>query len=65
MKDTIENILKQMTLEEKATLLTGDANMLTHAIERLGIPALHLADGPHGTRLEPKKTAPTFPICAT
>ena len=61
MKDTIENILKQMTLEEKATLLTGDANMLTHAIERLGIPALHLADGPHGTRLEPEKNCTHFP----
>lgn len=61
MSNTIEAIVQQMTFEEKASLLTGDANMLTHAVERLGIPALNLADGPHGTRLAPEKNCTHFP----
>ena len=39
-----------MTLEEKATLLTGDSAWTTAAIARLGLPSLRMADGPHGVR---------------
>ena len=39
-----------MTLEEKATLLTGDSAWTTAAMPRLGLPSLRMADGPHGVR---------------
>lgn len=42
--------VKQMTFSEKAMLLTG-ANMLTTAaLERLSVPSIEMADGPHGVR---------------
>ena len=48
----IENILQQMTLEEKASLCAGSDSWHTQPIERLGIPAIMMADGPHGLRKE-------------
>jgi beta-glucosidase len=45
-----KELVKQMTLEEKALLLTGDGWWATHRIDRLGIPSICLTDGPHGVR---------------
>ncbi len=39
-----------MTLEEKVSMLAGTDNWHTRSIERLGIPALKVTDGPHGAR---------------
>ncbi len=39
-----------MTLEEKASLLSGKNFWQTRGIERLEIPQMSLADGPHGLR---------------
>ena len=62
----IQEILKQMTLEEKILLLTGAQSMQTHSCERLGVPAKNLADGPHGVRdYEPGTNCTTMPsLCA-
>ena len=47
------DLVAKLTLEEKASLLTGDSTWTTTAIERLEIPSLWLADGPHGLRKAP------------
>ena len=73
-EDNIEDVLKAMTLQEKATLLVGGARAAmvngvtsgvaanvpgaagnTRPIERLGIPATVLADGPAGLRIQPTR----------
>jgi beta-glucosidase len=46
----VEELLNQMTLEEKVGMLAGTDNWHTRSIERLGIPAIKVTDGPHGTR---------------
>lgn len=43
-----KDIVKQMTVEQKALLLTGATSMTTAEFEELGVPRKNLADGPHG-----------------
>ena len=45
-----KELASQMTLEEKALLLTGDGWWATHRIDRLEIPSVSVTDGPHGVR---------------
>ena len=45
-----ENLIAQMSLEEKAGLCSGKDMWHTKAIERLGIPSVMMCDGPHGLR---------------
>lgn len=49
----IQTILDQMTLEEKAALCTGASMWTTVPVERLGVPAIKMTDGPHGVRCVP------------
>ncbi len=46
-------VLGQLTLEEKASLVLGSDFWHTASVERLGIPAVMVADGPHGLRKQP------------
>ncbi len=46
----IKEIIAQMTLEEKASLLSGLDFWHTKPVERLGIPSVMVSDGPHGLR---------------
>ncbi len=48
--ENIQNIISQMTLEEKASLCVGVGPWTTYPIERLGVPRIFVSDGPHGIR---------------
>ncbi|MDU5144204.1 MAG: glycoside hydrolase family 3 C-terminal domain-containing protein [Paenibacillus dendritiformis] len=50
MSKQVKDIIKQMTLEEKASLCSGLNMWQTKAVERLGIPSIVMTDGPHGLR---------------
>ena len=50
MKRSIEELVAQMTLEEKAGMCSGGDFWHLKGVERLGIPAVMAADGPHGLR---------------
>ena len=54
-KEEIRNLISQMTLEEKAGLLSGLDFWHTKPVERLGIPATMVSDGPHGLRKQDDK----------
>lgn len=56
-----KKIIQEMTFEEKAELLSGHGKMSTYEIERLGVKPIRMADGPHGTRLEPEDNCTHFP----
>ena len=75
-REKIREIVAQMTLEEKASFCSGSDFWHTESLERLGIPASMVSDGPHGLRKQIQEgdhlgvndsiTAVCFPAgCAT
>ena len=46
----IEQLIKELTLEEKACLLSGHKSWHTNKILRVDLPSIFLTDGPHGLR---------------
>ncbi len=51
----VKALVSQMTLEEKAGLLSGLDFWHTKPVERLGIPSVMVSDGPHGLRKQDEK----------
>lgn len=70
-----KELIAQMTLEEKASLMSGENFWNTKAVQRLGVPSMMLTDGPHGVRKQGGKAdhlglhkslpATCFPTAAT
>lgn len=48
----VNETLSKMTLEEKASLISGLYFWTTKPIDRLNVPAVTMTDGPHGLRKE-------------
>ena len=48
----INQLIKQMTLEEKVTMIHASSSFTSGGVKRLGIPELTTSDGPHGVRVE-------------
>ena len=46
----VRQLVAQLTLEEKASLTSGEDYWHTRAIDRLKIPSIMVTDGPHGLR---------------
>jgi beta-glucosidase len=53
----VEQLLSQMTVEERVDILAGSFNMGTQPIPRLHIPIFQMADGPVGAHVPPPSTA--------
>ena len=70
----INEILRRLTIEEKAALVAGTDFMFTNPVPRLHIPSLRMSDGPHGLRVQieggdngvtASEPATSFPTAAT
>lgn len=53
--------IDELTLDEKAALLTGASSMESCAVDRLGIKPRRFADASHGLRLAPEDNCTYFP----
>ena len=55
-KDRAAEIVSQMTLEEKIAYVGGYQDWYVRAVDRLGLPAVRMADGPQGVRNNTQST---------
>jgi beta-glucosidase len=58
--EKIDQLIQQLTLEEKAALCSGRDDWSTQPVERVGIPWIWMADGPHGVRRAPATNKPGY-----
>ncbi len=59
MSEKLEQLIQQMSLEEKVSLLAGTDMWHTVPVERLGVPVIKVTDGPNGARGAAGSTGPT------
>ena len=52
----IQELIDQMSLDDKIAMVSGEDPWMTHPIPRLGISSVKVADGPHGVRNGGKAT---------
>ncbi len=52
LEGKIQELLDQMTLEEKVGMIHASSPFTSGGVERLGVPELITSDGPHGVRHE-------------
>jgi beta-glucosidase len=52
IEEKINELIKQMTLEEKVAICHAQSKFSIPGVDRLGIPELWMSDGPHGVRAE-------------
>ncbi len=55
----VQNLINELSVEEKVALCSGFGPWSTKNVERLGLPAVLMSDGPHGPRW--LKSQPTEP----
>lgn len=58
----VDDLLAQLALDEKVRLLAGASAFALHGVERLGIPAISMTDGPTGVRSIRGQPATVFPV---
>lgn len=51
-EEKIEEIIAELTIEEKAAMCHGNGLFRTEGVKRLNIPPMKMADGPMGVRNE-------------
>ena len=49
---SIDELIINLTTEEKVALVSGHNFMYTNSVNRLGIPSIRMSDGPHGLRVQ-------------
>ena len=59
---SITELLGQLTLDQKVTLVSGASLWRTNPIPDLGIPVLKVSDGPNGVRGDGGERAASFPV---
>lgn len=52
VNERVDQLLSQMTVEEKVSLCHANSKFTIAGVERLGIPEMWMSDGPHGVREE-------------
>ncbi len=62
LEERAADLLGRLELEEKIALMAGSAPFVLHGIERLGVPAVRVTDGPTGVRSNEGEAATVFPV---